>query len=485
MPVRKTCKASCSGHASIHFRYEDSRPDEAIRQQLQSNANGRNALLNRSLQPLPAIACAACTAIDCAAEDLSTAQMGADVFHRLVEACDGRVANYPPARSLLNSCAKRLGATCIAGVEAETAKLCRLALRKPSTAPMLLQHWKPPATLAPTTFLAMYADIVENMESTPEVAAALLVAVDVGAWLQARKPRLAERSRLIQLIFGALTKPASLVENGAWLKVARSHLLAVFTYEWPEHYGEILQRALSTSADGPLPSSVWSDLMSALARSPVQPHAFTSVIARQLAAGVVRSLRHEALADTTSMLGRYFAEERLKQGPEVQPGIYVRYKNCLQEMSLLSHIICLSLTSAAAQTFCGALADQIVAMTWPRVLDLYAPWLVPAWPPDGSPKSPKLPWTPENSSSAAVMLSGFVDCIVFIKETLPGELRCCFVKAIYIFFCSVIRQFDNSELRLAILLYKLRAASRTAPCHRSDPLGAADAAVGRPVACSD
>lgn len=161
--VRKTCGAQCSGSANITVRYNESKINEGIKQQINTNRNNVQALLNSSLQPLCEIVTCACAAIENTVEQLCVCrENGAHAYFMLVDVYDEQMAAYAPAQQLFTVCCDKLADIFVSGRDAETARLCDVILEEPAKRQLIAKHFLP-RNVGTQYFLQMYGEIIDKL----------------------------------------------------------------------------------------------------------------------------------------------------------------------------------------------------------------------------------------------------------------------------------------------------------------------------------
>lgn len=246
-----------------------------------------------------------------------------------------------------------------------------------------------------------------------------------------KRPRLADRSKFLQLVFQSLTKlgPKPTKQSYALHEIYRRHLLFIFKHEFPEHYGEVLMFILQVSGTQALSISVWMDILNALA--------FPSQI--QLDIQLKEQLRNHAthqkmlqqseLVETTAMLAKYFGQERLQFGLY---GLYPKYRLYIDPICLLLGLTAHAVVVATLNTYHGVLADQLCDRLWPHIVDMFSPWLVPYWMRQykdstaawiqqlTDDRAVLLPWIQADITNAQKVFNMFANSVMFIGDTLPG-----------------------------------------------------------------
>ncbi|XP_060530773.1 ectopic P granules protein 5 homolog [Cylas formicarius] len=431
----------CSGAATVVLEMQEARVNERIEHQIEINRNAYESLVAKTLEKDSASLCGASVAIQravgalrCRIEaDPSSAEMGVRLFYHILSLFDEETTAYPPTRTLFAICLEKLGRSHIYGVEREMPGLLRTILTEPRLACYLAPHFSP-ANVGTARMLSMYVTICDETDRKCDVVFALLSKFEIDKWLNARQPKLSERTRFIEAVVKGLTvlgydpPVETLMLHGLY----RKHLLMVFEHQFPEHYGEILVRLLNAS-DGNSESAliaktVWLDVLNSLSKpARIDPKTSLRDQLRQYAQHQ-SLLQHQELLDTVELLSRHFTKERLQYGLY---GLYPKCRNYMDVYVLLVGMSGHALIVSMLNTHQGTLGDKLCEKIWPYIRDVFAPWLVPysmhnlkdnmaAWIQQlADDRTVLLPWIPSDSGQARKMLDAFFECVTFVLHTLP------------------------------------------------------------------
>lgn len=109
-------------------------------------------------------------------------------------------------------------------------------------------------------------------------------------------------------------------------EIYRKHIVCIFEYQFPEHFGEVLMSMLKVSNGGTdaacVSVSVWMDILNSISK-PLQLKLNVSM-REQLRqyAHYQRILQNQELLDAVKLISQHFANERL------QYGLYGLYPKC-------------------------------------------------------------------------------------------------------------------------------------------------------------
>lgn len=263
----------------------------------------------------------------------------------------------------------------------------------------------------------------------------LLFQFEIDKWLHFKEPKLHKRSEFIQCVVKALSvlgfEPPveSLILHGLY----RRHLLTIFEFQFPEHYGDVLVTLLKTSNGSSdsclLAISVWLDIVNFLAK-PVQIN-YKAPLKDQLRqyAQHQKMLQHQELLETAELFSKHFTQERLQYGLY---GLYPKCRNYIDVFVILLGMTGHGLITSSLNTHQGLLGDKLFQKIWPYLTNIFAPWIVPysmqtlkenmaSWIQQlADDRSVLLPWIPSDGPLAQKVVNIFCECIHFLIYTLPA-----------------------------------------------------------------
>ncbi|CAG9856312.1 unnamed protein product [Phyllotreta striolata] len=433
----------CAGAAEIVLEMQEARINERIDHQITSNRSTYESLLAQALQPASLNLCSASVTLQKTISTLQgqlycnpcTAELGVELFYRILSMLNEEIEAYPPTKTLFSVCLERLGQSHVRAVEREMPRLLNKILQDPKASEHLAPHFSP-GDAGTANLLLMYSTICRDMGRKHDVAFALLSKFEIENWLGRKNPKISQRSQLVQLVVEALTKLGydPPVEAATLHCLYRRHLLLIFEHQFPEHYGEVLVLLLKASSANPeansLSESVWMDVLNFLSQPvPLNLKAPLRDQLRQYAQHQ-NVLQHQELLDTAELLARHFTQERL------QYGIYGLYPKCRVYMdvyTLLLGTVGHGIIVSMLNTHQGLLGDKLCEKIWPYLRDMFAPWLVPysmqnlkenmaSWIQQlADDRSVLLPWIPADTGFAQKILCSFRECVSFVIHTLPAS----------------------------------------------------------------
>lgn len=177
------------------FQFTESRVNETIKHQLETNRSNFSALLARSLQPPAVNMCVGCASFE-QTVDLLNAQyaeakratdaqrssalhaLGTELFYFLLGAFNDDLRNFPPTQQMFHNCLEKLGSGFLMGVEAEALRLLRRIIQSPGQGPLLVPQFVV-RDFGTGVFLQLYQEISQQLEVMPEITVSLLSKVSV------------------------------------------------------------------------------------------------------------------------------------------------------------------------------------------------------------------------------------------------------------------------------------------------------------------
>ncbi|KAJ8984462.1 hypothetical protein NQ317_012528 [Molorchus minor] len=282
----------------------------------------------------------------------------------------------------------------------------------------------------------MYSTICKEIGQKYDTTFTLLSKFEIDAWLHNKQPKLSHRSQFIQSVIKALTMLGfdPPVEAQILHGLYRKHLLTVFEFQFPEHYGEVLMHLLKASNGNPesnlLSISIWMDVLSSLSQ-PVSVN-YKLPLRDQLRqyAQHQKMLQHQELLQTSELLSRHFTQERLQYGLY---GLYPKCRNYIDVFVLLLGMTGHGIIVSMINTHQGLLGDKLCEKLWPFIREMFAPWIVPysmqnlkenmaSWIQQlADDRSILLPWISADGSFAQKVLNVFFECVSFIIHMLPAS----------------------------------------------------------------
>ncbi|XP_017775624.1 PREDICTED: ectopic P granules protein 5 homolog [Nicrophorus vespilloides] len=431
---------NCSGAAVILVESQEAAINEHIDMQIQSNRKDHEVLIAKFLQVPSQSLCLASINLQNGISLLQTQRemhaeysaLGVELFYYILSLLNEETSNYLPSKKLFTECMERLGQIHIYGIESETPTLLNKILKEPTNGMYLVTHFCP-INLGTANFLLMYSMISKRCAQRYDLWYSLLSKFDVTHWLLKNQPKLSEIVQLQDIIFQALIQfgqePESIVVHEHY----RRHLIQIFEFQFPEHYGEVLVRLLkaSTGADADSISvSVWLDVLNSLSKPLVWEIGGNKRDKLREYATSQKKLHYQEILETALLLSRHYTNDRFQYGLY---GLYPKTRNFVDVIALLLGTTGHALIISALETHQGLLGDKICEIIWPQLRDLFAPWVLPYWTNNmkenmanwiqqlTDDRTVLLPWIPANAPFAQKIVDMFFECLLFLVQTLPAN----------------------------------------------------------------
>ena len=363
-------------------------------------------------------------------------KIGTSFFYEILKDINEEVQSCPVTQELYSETISRLGTFVQQNHNTEGQNLLKLALQRPNLVNLIAELFTPSVS-APQYFLEMYKSLVDSYSKRcdPQLLFVLLSKFDIPRWLQLHKPKLIEVSNLIQLIIRGL-ELWNLQNSDLLQDLLRCHLVSLFLYQFPEHYGEILQSVLTGFSHQRLKPNVLLNLLNAFYQrvgcSKLDPDMSIGRMKDEMRnfASKQNILMYKEVQSTAMMLAHHFYNERLQYGLH---GLYPKFSEYCDVLCFLIGSIGHSAVASAIQAYPGIMADQLVNWLWPCLSEMFAPWLVPYYPNNmkdapanwiqqfTSTNSVLHPWSEIHGESAGKMIRVFAMCLQYILDMLPAS----------------------------------------------------------------
>lgn len=339
---------------------------------------------------------------------------------------------------------------------AQGLAILRLALKRPDLLELLAGVFVPSRTDV-DHFLSMYEFLIDShlKHCDTQTLFVLFSKFDLLGWMEAYQPKLSEINRLLLLVLQGL-EAWSQPDSSLLQDLFRRHLVHIFGYDFPQHYGEVMQLVLDRTSDQKLMPVVLLDLLNALfvrsncaelslQQSEVRVHELALDFARRQ-----KLFTLKAATDTLLLLSRHFQKERLHHGLH---GLYPKHKDYCQALVLWFTSFGHTLLASAICSYQELLADQselstisaisllltisslylVSDIVFGSIVETYSPWLIPYteetvsgvahWIRQLTPGQSKvlLPWSEQHVSSCKLMIRSFVATIIQVLQYLPSS----------------------------------------------------------------
>lgn len=179
-------------------------------------------------------------------------------------------------------------------------------------------------------------------------------------WLESYRPKLFDINNLLQMVLQGLeswSQPSSSLLQDLF----RRHLVHIFDYDFPEHYGEVMQMVLDRISDQKLMPIVLVDLLNALLIKFSCDQVDLNTSQEKLQETSMDFARRQnlfnlkATTDTIMLFARHFQKERLSHGLH---GLYPKHKEYCKPLAMWFSCFGHCLLVTAICTYQELLADQ-------------------------------------------------------------------------------------------------------------------------------
>ncbi|XP_041793587.1 ectopic P granules protein 5 homolog [Chelmon rostratus] len=445
----------CQGPANITVTCERVQRQEAVQTQITSLRRDIKKLQTDSMAPPPQSLAQAAVHTENfitslvntykAQKSPAVQHVGVSAFYQVVSYVCEDTLRHPPTRQYLSSCVEILGQVFIQGNAEECGRVLKTILEQRRLCPLISPFFTPNA--APNQLVFLYQDVVTSLHlDSADVIFMLLTKFDLSQWLNEAHPVFAERTRLLELVHGALCvcgrdpEPELLMPFHLFTK----HWTWLLRHHFPDHYSDCLRLLMTSSSNQLLSPECWKVTLRVLGCLPPTRHTkskaeqalnTTDVSGRAVGppASPHRSsisLSPQQVDETVGWLSDYFLRSRLSKPDLRSFGLYPAWAPYISEViSLWDHLMgCLinvQLSSCARESVGSSKIMKALQDLHSKIVKLFKPWIFPLDTDDGS-NLKCYPWL-ETDASAAGCLVGLYSQLTdtlhhkFRDRLLPGQ----------------------------------------------------------------
>ncbi|XP_076006821.1 ectopic P granules protein 5 homolog isoform X2 [Genypterus blacodes] len=438
----------CQGPASITVKCECVQKQEAVQTQIMSLRSDIKKLQADSMAPPPQSLAQAAVHT----ENFITAlvniykvqkspvvqNVGVSAFYQVVSFVCEDTLRHPPTRQYLSSCVEILGQVFIQGNTEECGRVLRAILEHRRLCPLISPFFTPNA--APNKLVFLYQDVVTSLHlDSADVIFMLLTKFDLCQWLNEGHPVFSERTRLLELIHGALCvcgrdpEPELLTPFHLFTK----HWTWLLRHRFPDHYSDCLRLLMASSSDQLLSPECWKVTLRVLGCSPPcrstkgnseQSMSTTDTTSHTVGPPVAPyrspiNLSPQQMDETVEWLSDYFLRSRLSKMDLRSFGLYSAWTPYIGEVvSFWGHLVnCLinvQLSSCARESVGSSKALKALQDIHSKIVKLFKPWIVPLDTDDVS--NPRCyPWLETDAETAGRLLGLYAQ----LTDTLHQKFR--------------------------------------------------------------
>ncbi|KAM9393292.1 ectopic P granules protein 5 homolog [Pholidichthys leucotaenia] len=432
----------CQGAANITVTCERVQKQEAVQTQIASLRRDIKKLQTDAMAPPPQILAQAAVHTENfitalvnmhkAQKSLSVQQVGVSSFYKLVSFVCEDTLRHPPTRQYLSSCVEILGQVFIQGNADECGRVLKTILEQRRLCPLISPFFTPNA--APSQIVFLYQDVVTSLHpDSADVIFMLLTKFDLSQWLNEAHPLFSERTRLLELVHGALCvcgrdpEPEFLTPFHLFTK----HWTWLLRHHFPDHYSDCLRLLMTSSSAQLLSPECWKVTLRVLGCLPPsrstkgkpEPVLSTAVIPSASPYRSPISLSPQQVDETVDWLSEYFLKSRLSKPDLRSFGLYSSWTPYIDDVvSFWDHLIgCLintQLNICARESVGSSKIMKALHDLHSKIVKLFQPWIFPLDKGDGG-NSKCYPWLEMDASAAGCLFSLYVQ----LTETLHQKFR--------------------------------------------------------------
>ncbi|XP_012657457.1 ectopic P granules protein 5 homolog [Otolemur garnettii] len=429
----------CQGAVLVTVQFEGMHKNEAISQQLHGLRKEVKQLQTEAAKP-PSL-----HVVEAAvhAENLITAlvnayklqptpgvqKVGIRLFFTVVDYVSDETQRHPPTRQFFTSCIEILGQVFISDTKSECKKVLQTILKNRRLCSLLSPFFTPNA--APAEFIQLYEKVVKFLsEDNSDMIFMLLTKFDLKQWLNATKPPLSDRTRLLESIHLALTAWGLEPDEDILMpfNLFCKHWTYLLLYQFPDQYSDILRLLMQSSAEQLLSPECWKATLRALGCcAPSCQQGAASAESTALASSSDALLSDKQVVETIQWLSDFFYKLRLSKLDFKSFGLFSKWSPYMADVKTLlgylvrrlidSEMACLAQDpSASSKTVLRSLHSVII--------QLFKPWILVLE--DNESQKRHYPWLESDAVVASSIVQLFTDCIDLLHESfkdrlLPGD----------------------------------------------------------------
>uniref|UniRef100_A0AAV2MR95 Ectopic P granules protein 5 homolog n=1 Tax=Knipowitschia caucasica TaxID=637954 RepID=A0AAV2MR95_KNICA len=337
-------------------------------------------------------------------------QVGVATFYQVVSFVCEDTLRHPPTRQFFSSCVEVLGQVFIQDNAAECERVLKTILGQRRLCPLISSFFTPNS--APSQLVFLYQDVVTSLDlDTTDVIFMLLTKFDLSQWLNETNPIFSERTRLLELIHGALDCLRLLMKSSS------DQLLS------PECW-KVTLRAL-----GCLPSlknaKTKDEPVQNILDSSGRPVGHQSSSSRSYI-----SLSPQQVDETIEWLSEYFHRSRLSKSDLRSFGLYSAWAPYLTDVvSFWEHLIGSSInahaSNCARESMGSTKTQKVLQSLHSKIVKLFSPWIFPLDTEDGS-NVKCYPWLETDANLAGALVGLYTQMTEslyhkFRDRLLPGQ----------------------------------------------------------------
>ncbi|KAM7320549.1 hypothetical protein ACRRTK_020992 [Alexandromys fortis] len=423
----------CQGAAVVTIQFEGMYKNEAISQQIHVLQKEIRQFQAEAAQP-PTL-----NIVEAAvhAENLITAlvnayklqptpgvqKIGISLFFTVVDYVSDETQRHPPTRQFFTSCIEILGQVFISGTRSECRKVLQTILKNRRLCSLLSPFFTPNA--APAEFIHLYEKVVQFLsEDNSDMIFMLLTKFDVKQWLNATKPPLSDRTRLLESIHLALTAWGLEPDEDILMpfNLFCKHWTHLLLYQFPDQYSDVLRLLVQSSAEQLLSPECWKATLRALrCDAPSSQQGAASADSSVLHSASEVLLSDKQVMETVQWLSDFFYKLRLSKQDFRSFGLFSKWSPYMADVEtflgyLVKRLIDLEISSLAPNP--TASSKEVLRSLYSQIVQLFKPWILVLEDSENS-QQRHYPWLESDAVVASSIVQLFTDCI----DSLHGSLK--------------------------------------------------------------
>uniref|UniRef100_A0A3B4BDQ9 Ectopic P-granules autophagy protein 5 homolog n=1 Tax=Periophthalmus magnuspinnatus TaxID=409849 RepID=A0A3B4BDQ9_9GOBI len=320
------------------------------------------------------------------AQKLPTVQhVGVATFYQVVSFVCEDTLRHPPTRQYFSSCAEILGQVFIQGNAAECGRVLKTILGQRRLCPLISPFFTPNA--APDQLVFLYQDVVTSLDlDTTDVIFMLLTKFDLIQWLTETNPIFSERTRLLELVHGALCVCGKEPEKELLtpFHVFTKHWTLILRHHFPDHYSDCLRLLMNSSSDQLLSPECWKVTLRVLGCNECLCGCQLDVLSYFFHFVSLFS----KVDETIEWLSEYFLRSRLTKSDLRSFGLYSAWAPYITEVvyfweHLIGSLINIQASNCARESVGSSKTLKSLQNLHSKIVKLFSPWIFPLDTEDG------------------------------------------------------------------------------------------------------
>ncbi|XP_027791443.2 ectopic P granules protein 5 homolog [Marmota flaviventris] len=438
LECRGSSGKKCQGAAVVTVQFEGMYKNEAVSQQLH--------ILRKEVKQLQAEAAKppALSIVEAAvhAENLITTlvnayklqptpgfqKVGISLFFTVVDYVSDETQRHPPTRQFFTSCIEILGQVFISGTTSECKKVLQTILKNRRLCSLLSPFFTPNA--APAEFIQLYEKVVKFLsEDNSDMIFMLLTKFDLKQWLNATKPPLSDRTRLLESIHLALTAWGLEPDEDILMpfNLFCKHWTYLLLYQFPDQYSDVLRLLMQSSSEQLLSPECWKATLRALGCTAPSCHqGAASAEGTVLHSSSNVLLSDKQVVETIQWLSDFFYKLRLSKLDFKSFGLFSKWNPYMADVKtllgyLVKRLIDSEMASLAQDPSASSKTVSVLRSLHSVTIQLFKPWIL-VLEDSESTQQRHYPWLESDAVVASDIVQLFADCVDLLHESFKDKL---------------------------------------------------------------